>query len=146
MQCPGCGYEADDAAVFCPQCRFQFRSRDDEPAFREETGEPAPAETVIDLPERGVIDDETIFEEEQQGFSAKELRLLEVQLLQPAVLIVLVISLVMYTVVAGIPFIPLTIGGLSFGVTGIICLLVGLAAGSLFFATARRTLGRFRYR
>jgi hypothetical protein len=138
MQCPDCGYEADDAAVFCPQCRFQFREGTEEPA--------APADTVIDLPERGMIDDVSIFEEEQKGFSLKELRLLEVHLIQPAVLIVLVISLVVYTVISTVPFIPLTIAGLSFGVTGIICLACGLAAGILFFVLARKSLEKFRYK
>jgi len=146
MQCPGCGYEADDAAIFCPQCRFQFRKGADEPLFREEINEPAaPADTVIDLPEHGMIDDDSIFEEAQKGFSRKELRLLEVQLIQPAVLIVLVISLVVYTVISAVPFIPISIAGQSFGVTGIICLSFGLAAGMVFFILARRSLGKFRY-
>jgi hypothetical protein len=147
MQCPDCGYEADDAAVFCPQCRFQFRNGAEEPAFRDDINEPAPpVDTVMDLPERGFIDDDTIFEEEQKAFSSKELRLLEVQLIQPAILIVLTISLVIYTVIANIPFIPLTVAGISFGVTGIICLAAGLVAGGVFFFIVRRSLWRFRYR
>jgi hypothetical protein len=138
MQCPDCGYEADDAAVFCPQCRFQFR---------EGTGGPAIAtDTVIGLPGRGVVVDESIFEDPQKGFSEKELRLLEVQLIQPAVLVVLLISLFSYTVISTVPFIPVTIAGLSLGMTGVICLACGLVAGTVFFVIARRSLVKFRYR
>jgi hypothetical protein len=138
MQCPDCGYEADDAAVFCPQCRFQFRDIAEEPP---ETGD-----TVMDVPEREEIPDDSIFEEAQKGFSYKELRLLEVQLVQPAILVVLIISLFTYTVISTVPFIPITIAGLSFGVTGIICLACGLAAGMVYFILARWSLKKFRYR
>jgi hypothetical protein len=143
MQCPDCGYEADDSAVFCPQCRFQFRDIIEESAYSPDT--------FIDLPERGVIADESILEEtrpeeSQKGFSARELRQMEVQLIQPAILIVLLISLVSYTVLSAVPFIPVTIAGLEFGVTGIVCLACGLFAGMIFFFLARRSLRKFRYR
>jgi hypothetical protein len=138
MQCPGCGYEADDAAVFCPQCRFQFREGADGPVVV--------TDTVIDLPERGVVDDESIFEEPQRGFSDKELRLCEVHLIQPALLVVIIISFFTYTVISTVPFIPLTVAGLSFGVTGILCLACGLFTGIVFFFLARRSLLKFRYR
>lgn len=147
MQCPGCGYDADDAAVFCPQCRFRFRNAPDEPLFETEESEPeAPVETVMDLPERGFADDDSISQEAEKAFTGKELRLLEVQLIQPAVLIVLVGSLVTYTVIMDIPFIPLTIGRLSFSLAGIVCLIAGLAAGITFFFLCRRSLRQFRYR
>jgi hypothetical protein len=64
----------------------------------------------------------------------------EVQLITPAILIVLLVSLVTYTVVAAIPFIPITIAGMSFGVTGIVCLACGLVAGMLFIVIARCSL------
>jgi hypothetical protein len=143
MQCPDCGYDADDAAIFCPQCRFQFRDVIEEPI--QDTG------TVIDMPDRGVIADESILEETQsfatqKAFTDKELRQLEVQLLQPAVLVVLIIALVSYTVLSAVPFIPLTIAGLNFGVTGIICLACGLFFGIVFFFITRRSLLKFRFR
>jgi hypothetical protein len=143
MRCPDCGYEADNASVFCPQCRFRFRDIIEEP-------DPAGG-TIIDLPERGFVADESVFEESQPGershiFSDKELRQLEVQLLQPAVLVVLIISLFLYTVISTVPFIPVTLAGIDFGVTGIICLAGGLLAGIVFFFMSRRSLKRFRYR
>jgi hypothetical protein len=137
MYCPDCGYEVSADTVFCPQCRFQFREIAEEPAIAEET--------IIDLPERGVISDESILEEVPKGFSDKELRLLEVQLIQPALLLVLIISLSVYTVISTVPFIPVSLAGQSFGVTGIICLACGLVAGLIFFILARRSLGKFRY-
>jgi len=143
MQCPGCGYEADDASVFCPQCRFQFRDIIEIPAS---TGD-----TFIDLPERGTIADDDIFEDlpvagTQTAFTAKEIRQMEVQLMQPAILIILLISLFTYSLIASIPFIPVTIAGLNFGITGIICLACGLFCGILFFFFMRRSLQKFRYR
>jgi hypothetical protein len=143
MRCPDCGYEADNASVFCPQCRFRFRDMIDEPDMG--------GDTIIDLPERGIVADESVFEEIQpeeraHAFSDRELRQLEVQLLQPAVIVVLIISLFLYTVISTVPFIPVTLAGIDFGVTGIVCLAGGLLAGIVFFLITRRSLRRFRYR
>ena len=137
MQCPDCGYEVDNAAVFCPQCRFQFQETEDAPF---------PDTTIPDAPVYDREMDESIFEESQKTFSDKELRMLEVQLMQPAVLVVLVISLVTYTLIGTIPFIPLTIAGLNFGITGILCLACGILAGMVFFFFSRRSLAKFTYR
>jgi hypothetical protein len=138
MQCPDCGYDVDDAAVFCPQCRFRFRHDADEPA--------AATDTVTDVPGGGVIVDDGIFEDTERAFTDKELRLLEVQLIQPAVLVVLIISLLTYSVIFTVPFVPITIAGLNIGVTGIICLACGLFCGLLFFFLTRRSLLKFRFR
>jgi hypothetical protein len=132
MQCPGCGYEAADTAVFCPQCRYRFRD--------------GAGDTGSDEPGYDGITDDSIFEKIPEGFSDKELLRLEVQLLTPAILVVLIISLFTYAVISAIPFIPVTIAGLSFGVTGIVCLACGLVAGILFFVTARSSLRKSRYR
>ncbi|MDD1683521.1 MAG: zinc-ribbon domain-containing protein [Methanoregula sp.] len=137
MQCPDCGYEVDDTAVFCPHCRFQFRDTDDRPVVPG---------TPVDTPVHDVRIDESIFEQTPQTFSDRELKQLEVQLLAPAVLIVLIISLFTYTVISTVPFIPITLAGLNFGVIGIICLVCGLVAGMVFFILARRSLRKFRYR
>ena len=136
MQCPDCGYEADNAAVFCPQCRFQFR----------ETDEPVPGSTIPGTPVHDEDIDEVFFEETPHAFSPKELRMLEVQLVQPALLVVLTISLFAYSLLMTVPFVPLTVAGLNIGVTGIISLACGLIAGMLFFFLARRSLVKFRYR
>ena len=136
MHCPGCGYEADDEAVFCPQCRFRFRDI-----------AAAPGDTFEDLPGRGVVaPDDGIFEERQNTFTAKELRQLEVQLMQPAVLVVLIASLFTYTVISTVPFVPIAIAGLNFGVTGLLCLACGLSAGMVFFFLSSKSLAKFRYR
>ena len=141
MRCPDCGYETDNAAVFCPQCRYRFRDTIEEPAYND---------TIIDMPERGIVADESVFEESQpeerlHAFSDKELRQLEVQLLQPSVLVVLIIALVSYTILSAVPFIPLTIARLDIGVTGIIALACGIVAGMVFFFITRRSLRKFRY-
>jgi len=132
MQCPGCGYEADDTAIFCPQCRFRFRKTDTLP--------------VPDTAAGNAKNGESFFEETQKAFPDKELRMLEVQLLQPAILVVLVIFLCTYTVLSTVPFVPVAVAGQTFGIAGILCLAGGLAAGILFFVFARRSLRKFRYR
>jgi hypothetical protein len=142
MRCPDCGYEADNAAVFCPQCRFRFRDIIEEPE--------RDSDTIIDLPERGIVADESVFEESHSGershaFSDKELRQLEVQLLQPSVLVVLIIALFLYTVISTVPFIPVTFAGVDYGVAGIISLAGGLIMGIVFFLMSRRSLKKFRY-
>jgi len=134
MQCPDCGYEVDNAAVFCPQCRFQFQETDDAPF---------PGTAIPDTPVHEGEMDESIFEDSPKTFSDKEIRMLEVQLMQPAVLVVLVIALVTYTLIGTIPFIPLTIAGLNFGITGILCLACGILAGIVFFFFFRRSLTKF---
>jgi hypothetical protein len=136
MQCPGCGYDVDDAAVFCPQCRFPFREVAEGLAATSETG--------MDFPGHGGIADDNFFEEPQTGFTRKELRQMEIQLLQPAMLVVLIISLFTYTVISTVSFVPITIGRLIFGVTGIICLACGLVAGLVFFMLGRRSLAKFQ--
>jgi hypothetical protein len=138
MQCPDCGYEVDDTAVFCPQCRFRFREIDDTQAF--------PDTTVPDIPVHEGETGESIFKQAPKAFSDKELMQLKVQLMAPTVLVVLIISLFTYTVISTVPFIPITLAGLSFGVTGIICLACGLLAGIVFFLLARLSLAKFRYR
>jgi hypothetical protein len=132
MQCPDCGYEVDDTAIFCPQCRFQFRKTDTLP--------------VVDTPANNAKSDESFFEETQKAFSGKELRMLEVQLLQPAILVVFVISLCLYTVISTVPLIPITVAGQSYGMAGILCFACGLVTGILFFVFARSSLRKFRYR
>lgn len=136
MQCPDCGYEADYTSVFCPQCRFQF--------WDIANGPPTAGDVDPDLPESGIIIDESIFEESQKGFSDTELKELQVQLVQPAVLVVLIVFLFIYTAISAVPFIPLSVGGLNFGVTGIVSLAWGLGAGLVFFIIAQRSLWKFR--
>jgi hypothetical protein len=138
MQCPDCGYEVEDTAVFCPQCRFQFRDTDDRPVV--------PGTTIPDTTVHYGKIDESIFEQTPNAFSDKELTQLKVQLLAPTVLVVLIISLFTYTVISTIPFTPIIIAGLNFGVTGIVCLACGLVAGMVFYVITRRGLKKFRYR
>lgn len=144
MQCPGCGCEVQDASNFCPHCRFQFRDIVEEESL---TG----ADTFIDLPERGIIADERVLEEPRTGeilrtFSEKELRQLEIQLLQPSVLIVLIVALFTYSVLYSVPFVPLSFAGLNLSFTGVICLASGIVAGLVFHFLMKRSLRNTRYR
>jgi len=109
-------------------------------------------DTIIDLPQRGIIADESDYEEPRpeegrlQPFTEKELVQLNVQLVQPAVLIVLIIALFSYAVLYTVPFIPLPVAGMSINITGIICLFCGIVAGLVFYFLARRSLRKSRFR
>jgi hypothetical protein len=129
MQCPDCGYEADDEVVFCPHCRFQFRESSETTVVPDTTHPDTPMYYGENYGNR--------FEETQRMFPDKEIRLLEVQLMQPALLVVLIISLFTYSLFSTIPFIPLTVAGLSFAMNGILSLTCGLFAGAIFFYLAR---------
>lgn len=136
-QCPACGNDVDEAAVFCPQCRFRFRETGESPAV------PGPA--VRETPAQIHESHELRVREPHKRFSAKELRKLDVQLMQPAFLVVLIISLFTYSVISTVPFIPIPFSGLNLGVTGIISLTCGLLAGIVFLFLSRSSLSKFRY-
>jgi hypothetical protein len=51
-----------------------------------------------------------------------------------------------YSVISTVPFIPVTLAGLNFGVTGIVSLACGIVAGIVFFFLIKRSLVKFRYR
>lgn len=151
MQCPDCGYMADDAAVFCPRCRFQFREAFGGPVFPEEEDVPGPTEPFFDLPERRMIEDDPVpadtgsnERKAAEAFTEKERRFLAASLLQTSVLVVLIGAGVTWTAIAEVPFVSVTAYGLSFGIAGILSLCAGLFAGVLFFLIARRQLGTFR--
>jgi len=127
MHCPDCGYEADDRALFCPQCRHHFIEND----------EPAPGEILAGDP---------LFEEEPTGFSPKELRHLEVELLQPSLFLALIVSAGLFFLVAQLQSLSISMAGLSIAPGAGIALLTGLAAGLLFYYSARHSLRKFRSR
>jgi hypothetical protein len=124
MHCPDCGYEADDRAVFCPQCRHHF-----------ESGEPGPEEILAGDP---------LFEEEPTGFSAKELRHLEIELLQPSLFLALVVAACLYFLVPPLQLITFSMAGMSIAPGAGIALIVGLCAGLIFYFAERHTLKKFR--
>ena len=124
MHCPDCGYEVDDRAVFCPQCRHHF-----------ESGEPDPQEILAGDP---------LFEEEPSGFTPKELRHLEVELLQPSLFLVLIVSAGLYFLVAPLRALSISTAGLSIAPGAGIALLIGIAAGLVFYYFERHALRKFR--
>lgn len=137
-QCPNCGYVVDDASVFCPHCRFQFRTIGDTPFV--------PSATIPGSPAQDTVTGRGTFKTRKNAFSVKELKKLEVQLMQPAFLVVLILSLFTYTVISTVPFLPITVAGLDFGVWGIISLAAGLLGGIVFYFLTRRSLLKFRFR
>jgi len=124
MHCPDCGYEVDDLAVFCPQCRHHF-----------ESSEPGPEEILAGDP---------LFEEEATGFSSKELRHLEIELLQPSLFLALAIAAGLYFLVPPLQLITFTLAGMSIAPGAGIAIVVGLATGLIFFYHERHALRTFR--
>ena len=126
MQCPNCGYDADDEAFFCPQCRFQFRDSEG-------------ARPII------LCQEDDLFEDKPGTFSKKELKQLEIQLFQPALLLVLLVSLGTYIILSPLPLVPLTLSGLNIPLAGPVSFLTGLVVGILFFLLTRRSLKKYRF-
>jgi Zn finger protein HypA/HybF involved in hydrogenase expression len=127
MHCSVCGHEVDDQAVFCPRCGHHF----------PENVEPDPREVSAGDP---------LFEQEVMGFSAKELRHLEVELLQPSLFLVLVVSAGLYFFIPPLQVFTFSMSGLTITPGAGLALLIGLAGGLLFFYTARHSLRKFRSR
>jgi hypothetical protein len=125
MQCPDCGYEVDDAVVFCPQCRYQFREAQESGCQEIQTEDP-------------------LFEDKPTGFSEKELRQLEVQLLQPALFLVVVVSAGLYLLISPLQLFTIYLSGLSIALGAGLSFLIGIAAGLLFFFLARQSIRKFR--
>ena len=125
MQCPNCGYDADDEAFFCPQCRFQFRDSEG-------------TRPII------LCQEDDLFEDKPETFSKKELKQLEIQLFQPALLLALLVSLGSYIIISPLPLVPVTLSGLNIPLAGPASLLTGLAAGILFFLLTRWSVQKFR--
>jgi hypothetical protein len=125
MQCPDCGYEVDDEVVFCPQCRYQFREAQDNNCMEIQTEDP-------------------LFEDKPTGFTEKELKGLEVQLLQPALFLVIVISAGLYLLIVPLQMVTIQMSGLSIALGAGLSFLIGIAAGLLFFFLARKSLRKFR--
>ena len=148
MHCPDCGYEVDDLAVFCPQCRHHFESgepgpleiRAGDPLFEEEAtgfsakkirmhcsvcGHKVDDQAVFcpqcrhHFPENVESDPREIpagdpsFEGEATGFSAKELRHLEIELLQPSLFLTLVVSAGLYLLISPLQVFTISLSGLS---------------------------------
>jgi hypothetical protein len=127
MHCPDCGYEVDDLAVFCPQCRHHFLEHDG----------PDPQEVLAGDP---------LFEQETTGFTPKELRHLEVELLQPSLFLALIVSAGLYFLVTPLQALSISMGGMGIVPGAGIALIAGIVAGLLFFYSARHSLKKFRSR
>ena len=137
MECPECGYEVDEAANFCPNCRHQFRDGDDVGFDRppEDAGDAAvlPA-SAAEYYEPGI----------PEKFSGKELQYLKVQLIQPAMTITLAVAVTAYFAFPQVQAVTILVRDYSLPVGGAICLLSGIIVGGIFYGGMSFRLGRFR--
>ena len=120
MQCPFCGSEgiAEDV-VFCPHCRYQFRQPEPGPVSvaHEET---FPAEPGNRSPER-------------ETFAPGEVRLLEVMVLQPAVLLMIFIATALYLTIGQIPGLVMNVSGAEVRYGGVLCFIAGAFVAWVFY-------------
>jgi hypothetical protein len=130
MQCPDCSSEVDDAVVFCPHCRYQFKEM-------EETGNDQPFPARTPGSKRPAI-------EKPETFTKKEIKQLEIHLLQPALVLVLTVSLFLYIVTPDMSVFQIMLSGQKLELRGAMCLFVGLLAGIIFFLLYRRGVRKFR--
>ena len=118
MQCPSCGYEnIAPGAVFCPNCRFQFRPQEPDPVAP--LYEPIPADEYPLDPDTSAPVDET--------------RLIEVLLLEPALILMIFTTGALWFALGGIANLAVTVSGVEVRYGGAICLLGGILTAWIFY-------------
>jgi hypothetical protein len=120
MQCPTCGYESiAEEAVFCPQCRHQFR----EPEY----------EVIFDSPPYPVPEQRGSRKADGDVFTKKEIRLMQVQLLQPAILVMLSLAAALYLSSGRIPELSIMVSTVEVRYGGLLCLFTGAVVAWIFY-------------
>jgi hypothetical protein len=120
MQCPICGYEGiAEEACFCPHCRYQFLEPESEifespPHFTQQrwAGTTTPADG---------------------RFSKKEIHQMEIQLLQPAILLMLAIAAVSYIAIGRMPELAVRISTVEIPCGGFLSLFIGAVIAWIFY-------------
>lgn len=127
MQCPTCGYEGiAEESVFCPQCRHQFREPEYEVIFDNPPPAPAPRQARKPAAE---------------PFTGKEIRQMQVQLLQPALLLMLSLAAVLYLSSPRIPELAATVSSVEIHYGGFLSLLVGAVVAWIFYRVVLYRIG-----
>jgi hypothetical protein len=120
MQCPTCGYESiAGEAVFCPQCRHQFR----EPEY----------ELIFDSPPHPVPEQRGSRKADGDIFTKKEIRQMQVQLLQPAILVMLSLAAALYLSIGRISELSVTVSSLEIRYGGLLSLVTGAIFAWIFY-------------
>jgi hypothetical protein len=128
MECPECGYDVEEGANFCPQCRHRFPEPEPEPDILAGM----PVGEVPVLPAYGSEDfSEPATDEER--FSGKELQFLKIQLIQPAMLLVAGVALAGYVTVPQLQTVTFAYRNIAVPAGGAICLFAGLIVGGIFY-------------
>ena len=121
MQCPICGYEGiDEEACFCPHCRYQFIEPEPDAIFES---------PVLYEPPRH----QTGTSKAEGRFSKKEIHQMEVQLLQPAILLMIVIAAVSYLAFGQMPQLAVRISSVEIPYGGFLSLFVGAVIAWVFY-------------
>jgi hypothetical protein len=123
MQCPACGYDGiDEGAFFCPNCRHQFREPENDVYF--------------DRPENDATVADDYCQYGAPVFTEKEIRRIEVQLLQPAILVMLVTAAALYLTIGQVPVLAVHAGGFEIHTGGLVSFFAGVIAGWIFYRVA----------
>jgi hypothetical protein len=120
MECPACGYDGiAEEALFCPHCRHKFQELEFDEMF-----ESPPVYEPEQPEEHGVSGD--LFVENQ-------VRQIQVQLLQPAILVMLSTAAVLYLASGRIADLAVTVAAYEIRYGGFLCLLAGAIVGWIFY-------------
>jgi hypothetical protein len=108
MQCPTCGYEGiAEEACFCPNCRYQFRVPENDVVF-----DSSPPDGMDYYSPRA---------RDSGKLTKKEIRILEIQLLQPAFLLMLALTVVFYTASSRIAELSFMVSSTEIRYGGFLC-------------------------
>jgi hypothetical protein len=120
MQCPSCGYDGiAEEVVFCPHCRYQFRVTDDDIIFENPPDHPARITYDTLHPDR--------------KFSEADIRLAKLQLLQPAILLMIATAGALYLSTPRIAQMSIVVSGTDVFYGSILCLILGAATAGIFY-------------
>lgn len=122
MQCPACGYETvPEEAVFCPHCRHRFQEPELDVSFRTPRFKPKP------VPYHCRDDDR---------LSGREIRKIQIQLLQPAVLVMIALAAGLYLAVGRIQDLTFSSSFFEIRYGGLLCLVTGALLAWIFYRIA----------
>jgi hypothetical protein len=120
MQCPTCGYESiADEAVFCPHCRHQFRELE--------------SDVVFETPHFPPMDHRVRTPGTDEKLSKREIHMIQIQLIQPAVLIMIAVGAVLYAGIGPVQGMAITLSSIEIRYGGFLCIVTGAVIAWFFY-------------
>jgi hypothetical protein len=120
MQCPACGYDGiAEEASFCPNCRHPFRETE--------------SDVIFESPPQYLPEPRPARKSPKEKLTRKEMLQFEVQLLQPAVILMLALAAVFYLSSGRIAELSVSVLSSEIRYGGVLCLIAGAVIAWIFY-------------